>query len=157
MKLSPGQVREVLEISPETFRHWRTALAPLEARKGYRPCFTHGDLLAMAFVKALTDDAGIRVAYLKSIAVSLFKHCSGQSWAGIERTVLIIEPSRSRIRFIPETQIPQPEGVGIVVPCRPIVTSLRERLRMETEVIDQENLRFPPTMVSAEGRRRRAL
>ncbi len=156
MKLSPGQVREVLGLSQDTYRHWKAALPPLANRNGYRPCFTHGDLFAMALVKALTDDAGVQVGALHAVAASLFDHCGKHSWAELERSTLVLELARVRATFVPEQQLPQFDGIGLVVPCRRIVLDLRERLLMDKEPVDQGNLHFPPTVVSGQARGRRA-
>jgi DNA-binding transcriptional MerR regulator len=156
MKLSPGQVREVLGLSQDTYRHWKAALPPLAGRNGYRPCFTPGDLLAMAVVKALTDDAGVRVRALQTIAESLFDHCGRHSWVELERSTLVLELAKVQVTFVPEQQLPQLNGIGLIVPCRPIVLDLRERLLMDKRPADQGNLHFPPTVVSGQARGRRA-
>lgn len=156
MKLSPGQVREVLGLTQDTYRHWKAALPPLNGRNGYRPCFTHGDLFAMALVKALTDDAGVRVRALQAVATRLFDHCGKHSWTELERSTLVLELARVQVNFVPEQQLPQLDGIGLVVPCRQIALDLRERLLMDKESTEQGNLHFPPTVVSGQARRRRA-
>jgi DNA-binding transcriptional MerR regulator len=156
MKLSPGQIREVLGLSQDTFRHWKKALPPLAGRNGYRPCFSPGDLLALALIRALTEDAGVQVSALHAVATGLFDYCGQHSWAELERSTLVIELAGGRFRFLTDTNIPQLDKIGIVVSCRPIVADLRERLLMEKEDNNQGNLRFPPTVVSADGRRGRA-
>ena len=153
MKFTPGQVRETLQLSPATFRHWKTALPPLNGRNGYTPCFTPGDLLAMAVVKTLTEDVGIRVGNLHGIAGELFARCSRASWAGLERSVLVIEPLRSRVNSVPETQLPLANGLAILLPLRPIIKALQDRLLLEHEEPQQEPLRFPPTALAGKGRR----
>jgi hypothetical protein len=156
MKLTPGQVREVLGLSQDTYRHWKGALPPLAGRNGYRPCFTHGDLFAMALVKALTDDAGVRVGALHAVAASLFDQCSKHSWAELERSTLVLQLARVQATFVPEQQLPRLDGVWLLVPCRRIVLDLRERLLMEEEPVDQGSLHFPPTVVSGQTGGRRA-
>ncbi len=156
MKLSPGQAREVLGLSQDPYRHWKAALPPLAGRNGYRPCFTLGDLFAMALVKALKDDAGVRVGALHAIAASLFDHCGKHSWAELERSTLVLELARVQVTFVPEQHLPQLNGIGLVVPCRRIVLDLREHLLMDKEPVDQGNLHFPPTVVSGQARGRRA-
>lgn len=156
MKLSPGQLREVLGLTQDTYRHWKAALPPLASRNGYRPCFTHGDLFAMALVKALTDDAGVQVGALHAIATILFDHCGKHSWAELERSTLVLELARVQVTFVPEQQLPPLDGIGLIVPCRRIVLDLRERLLMDKAPIDQGNLRFAPTVVSGQARGSRA-
>ena len=116
MKLSPGQVREVLGLTQDTYRHWKAALPPVAGRNGYRPCFTHGDLFAMALVKALTDDAGVRVSALHAVAAGIFDHCGKHSWTELERSTLVLELARVQVNFIPEQQSPQFDGIGLAVP-----------------------------------------
>jgi hypothetical protein len=156
MKLSPGQIREILGLSQDTYRHWKKALPPLTGRNGYRPCFTTGDLFAMALVRALTEDAGVQISALSTVSMSLFDYCGQHSWAELERSTLVHELSLVRARFFAESHRPELDGVGIVAPCRPIVADLRERLLLDKEDAEQGNLRFPPTVVLAGGRGRRA-
>jgi hypothetical protein len=146
MKFTPGQAQDMLLLSPGTFRHWKAALPPLAGRRGYSPCFNPGDLLAIAVVKALTDDAGIQIGKLRAIASDLFEYCS-QPWAVLERSVLVIQPSSSCIKSVPETQSILPEGLTITLQLRPIIATLRERLLLEKNDNQQEPLRFPPTAV----------
>jgi hypothetical protein len=147
MNLTPGQLQVVLGLSRATFRHWKESLPPLAGRNGYRPCFSLGDLFAMALIRALTEDAGVRVGVLHTVATSLFEQCGRQSWAALERSVLVLELARVRVEFVAEPHIPHLDRIGIVVPCRPIIADLRERLLKGVEDVDQGNLRFPPTMV----------
>jgi hypothetical protein len=156
MNLTPGQVLGLLGLSRATFRHWKEALPPLARRNGHGPCFSLGDLFAMALIKAMTDDLGIPVRALHTISASLFEQCSRQSWAGFERSSLVVELARVRVEFAPESQIPQFGGIGIVVPCGPIVAALRERLLMNQEEPDQGSLRLAPTIVASDSRGRRA-
>jgi hypothetical protein len=147
MQLTPGQIREILGLSPDTFRHWKGTLPPLTGRNGHRPCFSLGDLFAMALIRALTEDAGVRVGALQAVSAILFEQCNRQSWAGLERSVLVLELARVRAEFIPEPHIPSPERIGIIVPCRPIIAELRDSLLKEADDDNQGNLRFAPTMV----------
>ena len=156
MKLTPGQVREVLDLSQDAFKHWKKVLPPLTGRNGYRPCFTHGDLLAMAFVRALTEDACIQVGALAAVSAALFDHCAKQSWAALERTILILELPRIRIEFVSEQVNPQVASIGIIVPCGPIISDLRERLLPSEDNVSQGSLRFPPRVVASAARGRRA-
>jgi hypothetical protein len=153
MNFTPGQAQEILGLSRATFRHWKGTLPPLAGRNGYGPCFTPGDLLALAVAKVLTDDIGIGVSSLYGIATSLFEHCQRSSWANLERSVLVIEPAGARVTSIPEAQPISPDAISIVLPWRPIIAALRERLLMEKVETPQATLRFPPAVVSDARRR----
>jgi hypothetical protein len=143
MNFTPGQVQEMLGLSPATFRRWKKELPPLHGRNGYTPCFSPGDLLAFALLKFLTEKAGIDVSHLNGLAIEIFKHLS-QSWAALERSVLVIEPTQHRVSTTPEAQALAFDALAITVPLRPIVASLRERLLREQPDDQQEPLRFPP-------------
>ena len=101
----------------------------------------------MALIRALTEDAGVRVGALQTVSAILFEQCNRQSWAGLERTVLALELARVRVEFYPEPHTPSAEHIGIIVPCRPIIAELRASLLKDAEDSDQGNLRFAPTMV----------
>ena len=153
MKLTPGQVQEILQLSPAALRHWKKALPPLGGRKGYTPCFSLGDLLAMATVKALTEDVGIPVGNLRALAGDLFEHCNRNSWTVLERSTFILEPLQGRLSAVPEGQPIVLDGLAVVLPCRPIILRLREHLLLEHEESHQEPWRFPPTAVAGKLRR----
>jgi hypothetical protein len=155
MKLTPGQVQNLLGLSRAAYRYWKDALPPLEDKNGHSPCFTLGDLFAMALIKAMTDDAGLQVGALHAISATLFSQCGNQSWAGLERSSLVVELPRVRAEFVSENQVPQFTGIGILVPCGPIVAELRKRLLMSQEESDQGSLRLAPTIVSSDARGRR--
>jgi hypothetical protein len=147
MKFTPGQVQALIDLPQEAFRHWKKTLPPLAGRNGYTPCFTAGDLLAMALIRAMTEDAAIPVRALQAISASLFEQCGRHGWASLERSVLVVELPSVRVEFLSEPSVPQLDRIGIVVSCRQIITRLRGRLLQEAENPEQGHLRFAPTMV----------
>jgi hypothetical protein len=146
MKFTPGQVQDILGLSPAAFRHWKKELPPLRGRNGYTPCFSPGDLLAIALIKSLIEEAGITVRALNTLATELFSHLS-QPWAALERSVLIIEPTRHRVSTAPEAGTLGFDALTIATPLRPIIASLRERLLLDQPGDQQETLKFPPSAV----------
>jgi hypothetical protein len=152
MKLTLGQVRGTLELSPDTYRHWKTVLLPLATRQGRAACFSHGDLLALAIVKSLTDRIGVPVGNLDIIARKLFEQCNQQSWAKFERLTAFISSENWTLSFVSDGQYPQASGPAVIIPCGPIIASLRSALMIEQPEDTQANLRFP---LSAVAERRR--
>jgi DNA-binding transcriptional MerR regulator len=148
MKLTLGQVRGTLELSQDTYRHWKTVLLPLSARQGRGASFSHGDLLALAIIKSLTDKIGVPVGGLDQIARSLFEQCGQRSWAQLERLTAVVYPESGNLLFVSEVRIQQMKQTAILVPCEPIIASLRARLMIEQPEETQPSLRFPLTAVT---------
>jgi hypothetical protein len=153
MNLTLGQVQGALGLSRDTYRHWKTVLQPLALRKGHRACFSHGDLLALAIVKSLTDKIGVPVSNLDSVARTLFEQCGQQPWARFERLAAVVFPEDWNLSFAPEGQIPPMTRTAIIVPCGPIISLLRGALMLEQPEEAQAALRFPLSAVT-EGRGR---
>lgn len=149
MKLTPGQLREVLELSPDSFRHWKQALAPLADRNGHRPCFSVGDVLAVAFVKELVDQAAVRVSGLAPIAEELFRICNTTSWAILERATLLLELGERRVEVVPLSKglQRQSDRTAIAVAGNHVVAAVRQRLMAGQETDLQRALDFPPTII----------
>lgn len=148
---TPGQLRNAMTIPQETYRHWKKALIPLRRGSGHSPCFTAGDLLAVAVVRVLTDGFAIRVGALSTIADALFEACNAVSWPTLERSKLIADLANGRLQIRPELENAIFEEPVVVVPLRSLVGHLREALLADGGVDSQETLRFPPTPLSSKN------
>jgi len=152
MKLTHGQVRGALNLSQDALRHWKTVIVPLSIRKGRRPCFSLGDLLALAIIKILTDQLGVPVGNLGVLATALFDQCSQHSWTRFERQAALIDPNTWNLSFVFDAQIPPLTGPAIIIPCAPIIGSLRAALLVEQSDDAQVSLRFPLAAVPLDRR-----
>lgn len=141
---TPGQLRNAMLLPQETYRHWKKALSPLRRGVGHSPCFTAGDLLAVAVVRILTDRFSIRVGALSVIAEPLFKACNTVSWLMLERSKLVADLANGQLQIHPEAENGFFEGPVLVVPLRPLVSHLRDVL-LTDRAESQETLRFAPT------------
>lgn len=144
---TPGQLRSAVGIPPETYRHWKKALAPLRRDRGHSPCFTAGDLVAVAVVRVLSVDMAMRVGSLKQIAETLFELCNSTPWPILERGKLLFDFSSAQIQFRPELAGDFSERPMAIVPLRLIIAHLRDHLLAVGELDTQGMLRFPPTAV----------
>ena len=149
VQFTPGQLRSAASIAPETYRHWKKVLVPLRRDRGHSPCFTAGDLVAVAVVRALCLDLGIRVSALALIANALFDICNSSSWAVLERGKLVIDIPHGQLQFQPELSNAIGEGALVMVPLRPIVVQLRDQLLAVSRLDEQQALRFPPTPLAS--------
>jgi hypothetical protein len=154
VRFTPGQLRHLLSLPPETFRHWKRALPPLATKNGYTPCFSLGDLLAVALIRLLINEAGLRISALVEVSASLFDICNTHSWAQLERTVILYETTSRRLSVAGSpTQTFRPTQTRLVLVCRDTIQALRARLLADEKGEDQAHLLFPPVSVTG-GRRR---
>ena len=152
MLFTPGQLRQLLALPQETFRHWKKAIPPLADRNGYTPCFSPGDLLALALIKELVDDAGVKVSALAQITPQLFDVCNRHGWTQLERSVVVLELSTKKVFVAGDAAFPRPHSTALVLVCKPAIESLRNRLLAEDDKESQGHLAFPPVSVGT-GRR----
>lgn len=145
---TPGQLRSAASITPETYRHWKKALTPLRRDRGHSPCFTSGDLAAVAVIRTLTVDLGIRVSVLASTTEMLFDLCNGSSWPTLERGKLILDLPNAKLEFRPELTDNPVDGLMVIIPLRPIVAQLRDQLLSVRKSDSQRELCFPLTPIS---------
>jgi hypothetical protein len=145
---TPGQLRNVACIPPETYRHWKKALSPLRRDRSHSPCFAPGDLVAVAVVRTLSIDLGMRVSALSAIAEALFDLCNSAPWPTLERGRLILDLPQQKVEFRSELSERPLDGLAVVVPLWPIVTQLRDQLLTANEPSDQQTLQFPLTALS---------
>jgi len=141
---TPGQLRSAVSIAPETYRHWKKALGPLCRGRGHSPCFSSGDLVAVAVIRSLAVDMAVRVGALAPIAQPLFNLCNLSPWPVLERTKVIIDLPEGQLQLRPELAEITGDRPTITIPLRPIVGRLREQLLEASSVEDQASLRFPP-------------
>lgn len=154
---TPGQLRSAVSVAPETYRHWKKALRPLQRARGHSPCFSSGDLVAMAVIRLLTVDIGIRVGALTPTAEALFDVVNRSPWPVLERSKLIIDVSCAEVLIRGDFAERPTSTPFITIPLAPVIAQLREQLLTETLAEDQPSLRFPPveiapTVVSRGGR-----
>ena len=96
IRYTPGQLRNAAAVPPETYRHWKKVLAPLRRNTRQSPCFTAGDLLAVALVRTISGFS-IRVGSISLIAEELFRVCNDTSWPILERSRMIIDLVNQRL------------------------------------------------------------
>jgi len=146
---TPGQLRSAVSIAPETYRHWKRALGPLHRARGHSPCFSSGDLVAVAVIRSLAVDMGVRVGALTRIGEPLFELCNQSAWPVLERTKLIIDLPGAHLQLRLELAETLSDRPSITIPLRPVLAGLREQLLAASDVHEQPSLRFPPIPVGA--------
>lgn len=144
MRYLPAQVKEALGISEETFRHWRSALPPLKGKRGYGPCFTPGELLALKVV-AQFHGFGIPVRQLKPNAEALFDACAQGAWFSLaDKAVVFDGNSMEMMNSSQEARMSR--RARVLIPLAPLIDELRSSLSEEMRPAQPEIV-FPPLEV----------
>lgn len=147
MRYMPTQIKEALDISEETLRHWRKHLAPLAGKRGYAPCFSPGDLLSLKVVVQF-QALGVSVGHLKPFASELFRLCSRGAWFFLEDKVLVFDGKTLALVLSGVEAELKAANAQIVIPLAPLVRQLRLRLSEDEVKPSQAELVFPPLSVA---------
>ena len=150
VRYSPGQLRDAVGISQETYRHWKKVLAPLQRRTRRNSCFTAGDMLAVALVRVMTTDFSMRIGAVSDVADRLFAMCNTTSWPVLERSRLIVDLPSQRLELRTELRDRDFETPALGLPLRPVIAKLRDALLTDGGP-EQPELSFPPVSLPAAG------
>lgn len=143
-----SQVRKVLNLQPETMRHWRKVLPPL-ARRTRRAPFTQGDMVALAAIKELVRTAGVNSSTLAPCAASIFTLCNGKPWHALAQYRLQIEGAS--VQLLPLRTFPAlSKSPLILLLLGPIIEELRQGLLGDEG--DQSELKFPLAVLRRQKR-----
>jgi len=149
LQYTPGQLRALVGIPQETFRHWKKALGPLRRGRGHSPCFAPGDLVAVAVARVLVTDIGVRIGALEQVADTLFRICNCNPWPALERSKLVLDLRQGEAWLAADQDSAKHEGATVIVPLGGIIAALRAQLVAIEAPEDQDALPFPPTPVGS--------
>lgn len=147
MHYVPSQVKEALGISEETLRHWRSVLPPLKGKKGYGPCFSLGDLLALKVVVQL-HRFGIPMRQLKPSAERLFEACTQGPWFSLSSKVLVFDGEVVELLGLGQGAVEWAHRSHVSIPLAPLIDQLRYSLS-EGSRPAQPEIAFPPHEVGS--------
>jgi hypothetical protein len=157
MQFTQGQLREVLGISVETFRHWKRLFPPFAERRPYKSGYSIGDLLAAGILHRLTDRCGVRAGHLAKISKTIVEICNANTWAVLEEQALQIDIQCNRCRLARRPQDDYTSDVTIVCPFRAVMSVIQEGVERIAPAATQRNFGFRPVPVGeVRAQRRRA-
>lgn len=139
MLLTQAQVRELVDISEETFRTWRGVLPMLRRPKG-GPSFTLGDVLALRILRDMVNDLGMRISTVAPFGSELFDICEEaiESHQAAEHLTFGSGGFDAISGILSLEQVDKP---SMLLPLRATVVALREQLISRGHV--QALLPFP--------------
>lgn len=128
MNLTPLQAREILQIGEETLRYWKRTIPPISNRKGYSPCYSFADLVAMEVVGVLTRRFGVAIGTITPMAERLFSVLDKAPFLRIGDEFLVISEDFRNVQVTDKLDAKVIQSPSIVLPMRPLVDDLRDRV-----------------------------
>lgn len=156
MQFTPGQLRAIVGLSRETFRHWKRVLPVYANRKGRSPRFSPGDVLASAIIRCISEKCGVRISHLAEASAVIFDVCNKNAWALLEDCVLVLNASSADCGVFRKAADLPMDRASIVCPFAPVIHELQAELLRSQPISDQKQFYFPPTAVGRRVARSRA-
>lgn len=150
MLYTPGQVRQIVGITQETLRHWRSVFGSLSGVRGFRP----NQVLGLAVVRWMVDELGLSVGTLKGAERKMFEICGSHQWERLSRGYLVVKPVENTARFVPSITDDDIGKGAVVVPFAPIIAAIRGTLFQVAPEEDQQSFPFRPVAVHEKGSKR---
>jgi hypothetical protein len=144
VQFTPGQLRETVGISVETYRHWKRVMPPFADRQGYVAGFSTGDLVAARVLRCLTETFGVRAGHLRVLSVAIVRLCNATPWAKMINRDVVIDPADQTCRLVKHGAESAREKPIIICPMSPLMIELEGELQRLLPVSDQRQLQFPP-------------
>lgn len=152
MMYTPGQLKNVTGISPETYRHWRTRLKPLETRSGKAARFSVFDIVSVLIVRVAVEDLGVSVASLRGVSQTLFDLVEATPWPQLQHSAVVISLPESTVRLVPVDEDIRRIGRALVIPLDDLTEQVSASL-LPTVEASQREFFFPLTNQKRAGRR----
>lgn len=134
-------------LSDQTLRYWRSHLASLAQKKGRSARFSMGDALALSIIKELVAGGYFAIGSIASLVDDIFALCNRRSWPELEVSILLIQiPERLEI-FRINAPLPIIEHAMFLLPLRPHIIGIREKLIPQLTEEQQREFVFPPMLL----------
>ena len=141
MEYTPGQLRDLVGLSKEAFRHWKRVLPALSTGRKHAPCFSAGDVLATTVLHRITESCGARIGRLTGVASGIFDICNRTPWDVLANRILVLNLSVDRCMIVAESRdIPVDDSV-VICSLASRITALQSRLLQS----DPSSARKPPS------------
>jgi len=148
VEFTQAQVRKVLGIAPETFRHWQRVLPPLRKRARRQP-LAHGDILALETVRVLVREVGVNSSAVALHSEAIFNYCNSNSWPALAQSRIQLTESGTDL-VSQRAPLPTGKRLIVILQLAPLVDELSQRLLGNPS--HQPELKFPLVAVRS-GRR----
>ncbi|MBC8726563.1 hypothetical protein F6X37_35195 [Paraburkholderia sp. 31.1] len=151
MKLSPHQVRAVVGLSEQTLRYWKKAFPTLSGRRGYGPCYTFGEVLALMVVRKLVEQLGTDVAKLCPLVEQLFRVCDASvALLTYKEAVAVLDLETMTVALSSVATPASSSGMLLTVPLYALARDLQLQIlaSLGGDELVQMDLAFGPTPIT---------
>ena len=148
VKFTQEQVREVLDLSPETIRHWRKVLPPL-AERPRGQLLSYGDILALAAIKSFVHQMGVPSSSLGPPANDIFQICSKSAWPALAQCRLELSEGNAQL-VESRASLRVSQNPILIVHLGPLIAKLSQQLFGGATL--QPELKFPLAAVRSHRR-----
>ena len=145
IQFTQEQARTLSGITPEAWRHWRSLVPYLAAKRGKAARFSIGEIVAMSVMRHAVQDLGVSVGRLAASFDELCVRLSPMRPVALSEVIALIGPD-SALVVAATDPFPATPSIILSIACRPIV----ERLALTTFPTFAETqppLPFGPRMV----------
>jgi hypothetical protein len=126
MRLETAQVIDLLGISKEALRHWKTVLAPIAGRDGRSGGYGFSEVLALALIAEANRELDVPVSRFKDVAHRFFTEMIEVASLAQARDIVVCI-TRGDLGVHSLSELP-PASALAVVRVDPILQRLRKRL-----------------------------
>lgn len=126
MLLVQAQVRQLADISEETFRTWRDKFPDLVKRKG-AAAFDLADVVALRIINLMVNALSLKVSTIATHGKSLFEHCRKAAGPLGGAEYLLFDANGFRPAPA-STELRQLDTQTIVLPLQSTIREMRDKL-----------------------------
>ena len=140
MEYTPGQLRDLVGLSKEAYRHWKRVLPALSTGRQHAPCFSAGDVLATTVLHRISESCGARIGRLAGVASGIFDICNRTPWEVLANRILVLDLAVNRCMIVAESRdIPVDDAV-VICSLESRITELQSRLLQSNPSSDHKPL-----------------
>jgi hypothetical protein len=139
MRFKRAQILDLLEISPDTLRHWKTALPPISNKDGRGSDYSLAELLSLAIIARATHHLKIQVSLFTDFSTRLFEWMEEVVAQDQWDQVLFI--THEEARLVDPSQVPEADSI-IAIKIRPVMEEVQRRMGATRENPNEPFLPF---------------
>lgn len=150
IRFTGEQARGLAGVTPEAWRHWRSVVPYLQAKRGKGARFSIGEIVVLRLLAQAVSDLGVGVSRTALGWNRLFELCADQRPADLRDADVRLRADHAEITF--EGSPVPVVGFALTMGCAPIVDTLMTAAFPDLDPSSQRPLPFAPRLVAGSTR-----